>query len=116
LEREYSPSSKVASMKAEIDAYVAGSVRARALFAPVEVRYGAHASETIDIYRVGVHNGAVPLLVFIHGGYWQELSKLESAFMVDGLVQAGVAVAVVDYVLAPSATIEHMIAQCESSA
>jgi arylformamidase len=100
-------------MKAEIDAYVAGSIRARALFAPFEVRYGEHASETIDIYRAPAAAGAVPLLVFIHGGYWQELSKLESAFMVDGLVQAGVTVAVVDYALAPSATIEDMVAQCE---
>ena len=51
-------------------------------------------------------------MVYIHGGYWQELSKNESCLMAPGLVEQGFNVAVIDYTLAPVASISHMIAQC----
>ena len=52
------------------------------------------------------------LLVFIHGGYWQELSKDESAFLAPAWQAAGFAHAVIGYSLAPQATLRQIVAQC----
>ncbi len=111
LEREYSPSSTVPDIGAEIDAYVRDSAAARAAHPPLTVRYRADPSGTIDLFRPA-GPGPHPALVYVHGGYWQELSKNESAFMVPALLAHGVAVAVVDYQLAPAATLPAIVAQC----
>jgi arylformamidase len=51
-------------------------------------------------------------VVYIHGGYWQKLSKDDSCVMAPGALEQGINLAVIDYTLAPEATINHMIAQC----
>lgn len=114
LEREYSPSSMVADIGAEIAGYVRDSAAARAAHPPATVRYGLQPTETIDLFRPE-GSGPHPTVIFIHGGYWQELSKHESAFMVPALLAQGVAVAVVDYQLAPAARLPAIVAQCSAA-
>jgi arylformamidase len=65
-----------------------------------DLRYGPGAVEAIDLFRPATA-GPVPLVAYVHGGYWQELSRAESAFAAAGLVDAGAALAVVGYGLAP---------------
>ena len=55
------------------------------------------------------------LLVFIHGGYWQELSKNESAFLAPVWCDIGIAHAVVGYTLAPQASLHQIVAECVSA-
>lgn len=114
LEREYSPSSTVPDIGAEIEGYVRDSAAARAACPPTTVRYGVDPSATIDLFRPPA-NGPHPTLIYVHGGYWQELSKNESAFMVPALLAHGVAVAVVDYPLAPAVRLPTIIAQCSAA-
>jgi arylformamidase len=54
-------------------------------------------------------------LVYVHGGYWQLLSKDDSAFIVPDLLDAGWAVAVVDYELAPARGVEGIVGQCAAA-
>jgi arylformamidase len=56
-----------------------------------------------------------PLLVFVHGGYWQELAAADSLFAAAACVRAGIAFAALDYALAPAATVEDIVAQCVRS-
>ena len=42
-----------------------------------------------------------PLLIYIHGGYWQELDRKISSYLVKPFFQNGVRVAVAGYDLAP---------------
>lgn len=114
LEWEYSPSRTVPDLGAEIEGYRRDSAAARAACPPETSRYGSHPTETIDLFRPP-GPARFPTLIFIHGGYWQELSKLESAFMVPRLIEQGVAVAVVDYQLAPAARLADIIAQCAAA-
>ena len=65
----------------------------------------AHAVRTGAETRPG-------LLVFIHGGYWQELSKSESAFLAPAWCEAGFAHAVIGYTLAPQASLHRIVAEC----
>ena len=53
-----------------------------------------------------------PLLVYIHGGYWQRLSAAESLFNADDAVAEGVSLHAVEYTLAPAATIPRMVEEC----
>nr|XP_033818015.1 kynurenine formamidase isoform X2 [Geotrypetes seraphini] len=56
-----------------------------------------------------------PFFVFVHGGYWQFLSKEESGFMAAPLVRNGIAVAALDYDIAPKGHMDLMISQVRRS-
>ncbi|KFW79210.1 Kynurenine formamidase, partial [Manacus vitellinus] len=58
----------------------------------LHVPYGKGDREKLDIYFPTDHSGTFPVLVYIHGGYWQCLSKDESGFAAPPLVSQGVAV------------------------
>lgn len=114
LEREYSPSSIVSDLGAEIEGYARDSAAARAAHPPTVISYGVHPTATLDLFRPE-GSGPHATVIYIHGGYWQELSKNESAFMVPALLAGGVAVAVVDYQLAPAVRLPAIIAQCSAA-
>jgi arylformamidase len=48
--------------------------------------------------------------VFLHGGYWQELSVEESAFAAPAMVRAGCAFAALGYGLAPAHDLDAIVA------
>lgn len=114
LEREYSPSSCVDDFDALIAAYVARSreSESRAIVRK-DLAYGDHPDETLDFFPAADRRAA--LQVFIHGGYWQELSKNESTFAGADFVTEGVAFAAINYSLAPHAGIGEMVEQCRRS-
>ena len=53
-----------------------------------------------------------PLLIYIHGGYWQRLSAADSLFNATDAVSEGVSLYAVEYTLAPLASIEQIIEEC----
>lgn len=52
-----------------------------------------------------------PIVVYIHGGYWQQLSKDMSAYCIDPLVSSGVKVIVIEYDLCPAVTVSEIVQQ-----
>lgn len=85
------------------------AVRAR-LPARLDLAYGGTAAERLDLFPVE-GGPATPLLVFIHGGYWQGLDKADFSYLAPAYVEAGIAFASLNYALAPAATIGTMIDQ-----
>lgn len=71
--------------------------------------FGTSPAETLDVYHAAVPNA--PLLVFIHGGYWRSLDKQDFSFLAPAFVNAGVAVAMPNYGLAPATSIAEMVRQ-----
>ena len=121
-EREYSPSSCIGGNYLPfIEAYQHLS---RSVIAQCEAlgatwsthQYGPHADHQLSLCLPAVKrdvSGKKPaLLVFIHGGYWQELSAKDSLFPALGCIQHGVAYAAIDYPLAPGASLPDIVAQC----
>lgn len=102
---DYSPSSLVPDSAAILDRYVEESRRARETLPWKEIAYGDDPMARIDLFPA---DG--PMLIYIHGGYWQELDKSDSAFMVPGLHAQGVAVAVLGYGLAPRLDLDAIVA------
>jgi len=75
-----------------------------------DIPYGELPNQNLDFFpvREGVH-GEVPLMVFIHGGYWRSLDKSDFSYVAPPLVHAGAAVAVINYRLIPKVTLEEQV-------
>jgi|TARA_Y100000310_G_scaffold273168_1_gene288527 arylformamidase len=80
-----------------------------------EYAYGPARSNHLDLFLPAGTGEPPPLLVFIHGGYWQELSKEDSAFAAPAWVDRGVAFAAIGYTLAPKATLYEIVAECRKA-
>lgn len=118
-EKDYSPSSKIdGNYQPFIQAYIDRSAAAHQQVRCIkDLRYGPAERALIDYFPApkSAVGKAPGLLVFIHGGYWQELSKNESAFLVPAWHAAGFAHAVVGYTLAPQAKVDEIVAQCRAA-
>jgi arylformamidase len=94
--------------------YEADSAAARRLPRTLEdLAYGEADACRLDLFRPP--GADAPLHVFLHGGYWQELSHKQSAVMARGLVGRGIALAVVNYTLAPRASLFDMVRECRAA-
>lgn len=109
LEREYSPSSRVGG-------------NAEPFIASYQARSAAVRSELGD--RVVDLGGgtllvearpAAPMLVFVHGGYWQALSAESSLFLAPGALANGWSFAAVEYTIAPAGTVASMVRECRTA-
>lgn len=106
--REYSPSSRVDDITVFLDAYRDRSAEARARLRCVrDIAYGPWPEARLDFFPA-TDSGA-PLLVFVHGGYWQELSRDDSAFPALDLIPAGAAFAALGYGLAPRYPLDEIV-------
>ncbi len=103
LEREYSPSSRVGGSSLPfIDDYVARSAAASATL-------GDRVAVLPGGTRVVSAGAGAPLLVFVHGGYWQALSAADSMYLAPGALARGWSFAAIEYTLAPAAGLAIMV-------
>ena len=106
FEHQYNPRKSVLNASAILDGWRRRSALVMSRMMPMsDLKYGSHPRETLDLFRVP---GATSTLVFIHGGYWRSLSKLETAFIAEPFVKAGVSVALINYPLCPDVTVAHI--------
>lgn len=115
LEREYSPSSYVSDLPAILRDYDQRSLAARRHLPPRTYRYGHTDAETLDFFApAGDRQQMAPrsVAIYIHGGYWQELSKDQHSFPASGFVDQGMAYIAINYGLAPDASLAEMIDRC----
>jgi len=114
LEREYSPSSCIPDINVFLREYAERSPAARQQCKAItDVRYGASSEETLDFFPAASRHA--PLEVFIHGGYWQGLSKNESCFAAPDFVHHGVAFVALNYSLAPKVNLDEIVRQCRAA-
>jgi arylformamidase len=110
LDRQYNQRAWVTNADELIRHYVTMSdaVRAR-LGEPDSVAYGSAPTETFDLYRPA--HAPAPLLMFVHGGVWQRLSKRESGFAAESFVRAGTHFAALDFAAVPTVSLAHLVDQ-----
>jgi arylformamidase len=72
-----------------------------------DLAYGEAANQRID--WIPCPDVGAPTLAFIHGGYWQSLSKEKFAHVAAGPLAHGFNVALIEYTLAPEARIGAMV-------
>jgi arylformamidase len=81
--------------------------------AGLDLAYGPRPRNRIDVFQAG--GRGAPLLVFIHGGYWQRNAKELFACMAEGPLARGIDVALPGYTLAPEATISEIVAEMRAA-
>lgn len=84
--------------------------------APRRIAYGPGPRHVIDVFAGGGRSEGkgedkVPLVVFIHGGYWQALDGSSFSHMARGLNAHGIGVAVPTYDLCPQVSVADIIMQ-----
>src|SRR5262245_31173569 len=94
LEREYLPAHWPGiSLQETIARWIEKSKEYHRRVDVVTVTYGGTERQSIDLLRPE-RAGGVPVLAFIHGGYWRNtsLTKASYSFCVEPLVKAGILV------------------------
>ncbi len=76
------------------------------------IRYGSGNRHTID-FSPSTHNG--PIVVFIHGGYWQALDSSFFSHLAGGLNAHGISVAIPSYDLCPNVSVGDIIEQMRAA-
>lgn len=113
LDREYNARESVPSFDDEYARYVAMSTRAKALVPhEADIVHDEVSGETLDFYP-GLPGA--PVFLWIHGGYWRASSKDDNAFVAPGLHAHGLSVAVMNYTLAPQATLDEIVRQTRAA-
>ena len=120
LERMYNNRALVIDHMDYLQRWAQDSAQVRANIPGVlDVAYGQGAGEALDVFpSARTAPGGVPVLVFIHGGWWRSLDKYDHSFIAPPFTLAGFCVVVVNYALCPGAlgapvTIPHILRQME---
>ena len=109
-EVEYNNRARVPENPALMAGWARDAAAYREQHAPRRITYGPGARHVIDLFAGdGQDQDRAPLVVFIHGGYWQALDGSWFSHMARGLNAHGVTVAVPTYDLCPQVSVAGII-------
>lgn len=106
-EAEYNNRARVPEHPQVMAAWTRDAAAYREQHAPRRLSYGPGPRHAIDLFEAG---DSAPVVVFIHGGYWQALDGATFSHCARGLNAHGVTVAVPTYDLCPTVTVATIIA------
>jgi arylformamidase len=111
-EVEYNNRARVPENPALMAGWARDAAAYREQHPPRRLTYGPSARNTIDLFA---GNSDGPIVVFIHGGYWQALDGASSSHCAVGLNAHDVTVAVPSYDLCPHVSVGTIIAQMRNA-
>ena len=79
----------------------------------LNLSYGESEREKLDIFPAPTTSA--PIHIFLHGGYWQALSKDSFSFIAEHINRQGECAIIVNYGLCPSVTVAEIIAQIQKA-
>lgn len=115
-EAEYNNRARVPENPELMAGWARDAAAYREQYAPRRIAYGPGPRHVIDVFAGGGRSEGkgedkVPLVVFIHGGYWQALDGSSFSHMARGLNAHGIGVAVPTYDLCPQVSVADIIMQ-----
>ncbi len=78
--------------------------------AKLGISYGATVRQSLDVFKARKEKPG-PIVLFIHGGYWQSLGRESFSHMARGANAHGLTVAVASYDLCPTVEVDEIIGQ-----
>src|SRR4051812_10483062 len=78
----------------------------------VDLEYGSGARNRIDYFPAPSRG---PLVIFIHGGYWQMRAKEDFSVLARGPLAHGIHVAMAGYTLAPDISLSGIVAEIRTA-
>lgn len=113
LDAAYDNSAAVSESPALLADFQARSDRLRAAHGQhLNLRYGPAERNCIDYFAA---QSPGPVLVFIHGGYWQMRAKENFSFLATGPLAHGIHVAFVGYTLAPEKPLDGIVTEVRAA-
>jgi arylformamidase len=112
-EVEYNNRARVPENPVLMASWARDAAAYREQHAPRRITYGPGARHTVDLFT---GDGTGPIVVFIHGGYWQALDGSSFSHCARGLNAHGVDVAIPTYDLCPQVSVDDIIAQMRLAA
>jgi acetyl esterase/lipase len=117
LEAEYNNRARVP----DHPAHIAGWQRDAAAYretarCELDLAYGPGERHRLDLFHPQSSDAGGPIVLFIHGGYWQAFDKSSSSHLSRGANERGLTVAVPSYTLAPAARLVDIISDIEAAA
>jgi arylformamidase len=112
-EAEYNNRARVPEHPGVMAGWVRDAAAYREENPPRRLRYGPGERHRIDLFA---SNSDGPIVVFIHGGYWQALDASSFSHCARGLNAHGISVAVPTYDLCPAVSIGDIITQMRMAA
>lgn len=76
--------------------------------------YGDSFRQKFDIYGINLPKNA-PVIIYVHGGYWQGMNKYTSAYAVKPYVEHNAKVIVLDHDLCPDVPLTEVIKQFQNA-
>ncbi len=111
-EVEYNNRARVPENPALIAGWARDAAAYRETHAPRVIPYGSGARHMIDFFPAD-RDG--PVVVFIHGGYWQALDGSFFSHLAGGLNAHGISVAIPSYDLCPGVSVDQIIQQMRTA-
>ena len=112
LNLAYSPSHFARNFEATLMRQEALGIELVAQHQPIHLRYDDDPAARLNLFVPESTAGPWPLMLFIHGGYWQALNNAATDFLAERYLARGMAFASLGYGLAPKTSINAMVKQC----
>ena len=117
LEAEYNNRARVPDHPAHIAGWQRDSASYRASArCDLDLAYGPGERQRLDLFHPRGGDAGGPVVLYIHGGYWQALDKSTSSHLARGANERGLTVAIPSYTLAPAAGLADIVAEMEAAA
>ena len=78
-----------------------------------DLAYGKAPRQRLDFFHAASKDR--PTVAWIHGGYWQTNDKESNAYIAEGMLAHDLNVALLEYTLAPGATMTQIVAEVRAS-
>jgi arylformamidase len=116
LDALYDTRRRVPDWEAYTDRFEERSARARErLGTRLDVPYGPHERQRLDLFLPPDADGPVPVHVFFHGGYWRAGDKERYSYPAEAFVPLGAAYVAVEYALVPDVGMDGLVAHCREA-
>jgi arylformamidase len=114
-EAQYNNRARVPEHPAIIEGWARDAAAYRERHPPRSFAYGSGERQTVDLFA-GAGDGTRPLVMFVHGGYWQALHPSFFSHTARGLNARGIDVAIPGYDLCPAVTVGTILDQVRRAA
>jgi arylformamidase len=112
-EVEYNNRARIPEHPAHFAGWARDAATYRERHVPRVIAYGASARNKIDFFAGEGHG---PIVMFIHGGYWQAFDASSFSHLAAGLNAHGIGVAIPSYDLCPDVSVDEIIRQMRHAA
>ena len=114
-EAEYNNRARVPEHPAIIAGWASEAAAYRKANPPLRIPYGGSERQFIDFFHADRPDHGTATLVFIHGGYWQNLDPSFFSHMARGPNGCGLNVAVVGYDLCPAVRVGDIVEELRAA-